>query len=251
MLFHDTVTPDRETASLAYAQRFAGPTGQYLLQVQADYARRLLTPYRGRIARALDVGGGHGQLTPLLLNFSEELWVHGSDETCFQQAFRGHDAEAGRLNKITSSLLHLPFPDRSFDLVTGVRLLAHVERWEELLAEMMRVSNGLVLIDFAPWNSMNFFEPALFQLKRWAEGNTRPFFCHWPHRVRAVFRGGGFTRQVVAKQFAVPMVVHRTLRRPAVSRGVEGALRGIAMTRALGSPALMLAVRPEYLKAAP
>jgi SAM-dependent methyltransferase len=251
MLFHDTVTPDRETASLAYAQRFSGRTGQYLLQVQEDCVRDLLAPYRGRIVRALDVGGGHGQLTRLLRDFSEEFWVHGSDETCFQQAFRQHDAVAGRPNKVASSLLHLPFPDRSFDLVTGVRLLAHVERWEALLTEMMRVSNGLVLIDFAPWNSMNFFEPALFEIKRWAEGNTRPFFCHWPHRVRAVFRSGGFTTQVVAKQFSVPMVVHRALRRPTVSRGLERVLRGLAVTRALGSPALMLAVKPGQSTANP
>ena len=58
-------TPDIETASDAYAQRFTGEAGRYLLSEQEAAVRAVLADWRGETV--LDVGGGHGQLTPFLL----------------------------------------------------------------------------------------------------------------------------------------------------------------------------------------
>ena len=66
-LEHNTLTPDVETASDGYARRFAGPVGTYFLARQAAAVARLLSDSDAPGRRALDVGGGHGQLTPLLL----------------------------------------------------------------------------------------------------------------------------------------------------------------------------------------
>jgi hypothetical protein len=57
MLEHDTTTPDIETASEAYAQRFSGRTGGFLLEVQARTVRRLLADMPAA-ARVLDVKHG-------------------------------------------------------------------------------------------------------------------------------------------------------------------------------------------------
>ncbi|RPI63313.1 MAG: class I SAM-dependent methyltransferase, partial [Lysobacterales bacterium] len=70
-------TPDIETASDAYAQRFAGAAGRYLLAEQEAAIRALLADWRG--GSVLDVGGGHGQLTPLLQTLAREVVVLGSD----------------------------------------------------------------------------------------------------------------------------------------------------------------------------
>ena len=50
----DPAVPDIETASDAYALRFSGPVGDYLLDVQAQTVRRLLSDAAiegGRVAR--------------------------------------------------------------------------------------------------------------------------------------------------------------------------------------------------------
>jgi hypothetical protein len=44
---HDTETPDVETASEAYARRFSGPIGAYLLDVQRDLVMRMLPAASG------------------------------------------------------------------------------------------------------------------------------------------------------------------------------------------------------------
>ena len=53
-------TADIETSSDGYAARFAGPVGEWMLEIQETITVALLpkTPS----ATILDVGGGHGQL---------------------------------------------------------------------------------------------------------------------------------------------------------------------------------------------
>src|SRR5690606_21590302 len=73
-------TPDVETSSAGYASRFAGPAGKYLLQTQSQAIEQVL---RGLPpGRALDVGGGHGQLVPLLRRLGWQVTVHGTDARC-------------------------------------------------------------------------------------------------------------------------------------------------------------------------
>jgi glycosyltransferase involved in cell wall biosynthesis len=155
-------------------------------------------------------------------------------------------AEAnGRLHFVTSSLWALPFADRSFDLVVGVRLLAHVQRWQALLAEMTRVCRQCLLIEYAPIASANILEPWLFALKRRIEGNTRPFLCYSRHQLAPVLREQGFADLTEQKEFLVPVVVHRALKRPDLSRRIESWNRSLGLTRWFGGPALLLAERSE------
>ena len=145
ILAHDVTTPDIETSGRAYARRFSGPVGAYLLGVQSETVRRLLSYGGIQGGRVLDVGGGHAQLTHLLLALGFEVWVQGSAPCCAKRLGPLMDEAKGRLHFVTSSLWALPFGDRAFDLVVGIRLLAHVERWQALLTE---------LASSACWSSM-------------------------------------------------------------------------------------------------
>ena len=221
MVHDDPAVPDIETASDAYALRFSGPVGDYLLDVQAKTVQRLLSEAAIKGGRVLDVGGGHAQLTRLLLALGFEVWVQGSTPSCAERLVPlMHEAE-GRLHFVTSSLWSLPFADRAFDLVVGIRLLAHVDRWQALLAEMGRVCRQAVLVDFPPIVSANVLEPWLFALKRRLEGNTRRFRCYSMRQMAPVLRDLGFVDLLQHKQFLAPMVVHRRLRRPDLSRQIE------------------------------
>jgi SAM-dependent methyltransferase len=247
LLDHDTITPDLETASEDYARRFAGPTGRYFLDSQQASLIGLLGAPTGPL-RVLELGGGHGQLAPALLAVGHEVWVQGSAAVCARRLGPLLADRPDRLRFVVSSLWSLPFADRTFDVVLAVRLLAHVERCPELLQEMARLSRRTVIVDFPARVSANLLEPALFALKRRLEGNTRPFFCYRPRELQAPLARAGFGRFRLAKQFTLPMVVHRTLRAPGLSAALEGGCRWLGLTALLGTPCLLAA---ERLDAAP
>lgn len=238
---HDTVTPDVETSGVVYEGRFGGAVGQFLLESQEQAVARLLAEDLPRQPRVLEVGGGHGQLTPFLLERGCRVWVHGSAPSCARRIRPLLQAHPDRLGFVSASLWSLPFPDDAFDLVIAIRLLAHVERWEELLAEMSRVCRGRLLVDFPPRAGLNLLQPLLFPLKRRSEGTTRPYFSYSQHDLTRFLAHFGFHRFTCERLFGMPMVVHRILGRPDLSRSIEAGARKLGITRVMGGPALMLA----------
>jgi glycosyltransferase involved in cell wall biosynthesis/ubiquinone/menaquinone biosynthesis C-methylase UbiE len=241
----DATPPDIETAGEAYARRFSGPEGAYLLEIQAQTVQRLLSNTAITGGRVLDVGGGHAQLTRLLLALGFEVWVQGSAPSCVQRLIPLMPEAQGRLHFVTSSLWALPFANRTFDLVVGIRLLAHVERWQALLSEMARVCRQGLLVEYPPIISANMLEPWLFALKQRIEGNTRRFRRYSKSEVTPVLHHLGLVEITERKQFLIPMVVHRALKRPGLSRQAEAWCGRLRLTDLLGSPALLLARRPR------
>ena len=128
-------------------------------------------------------------------------------------------------------------------MVLAVRLLTHLEGWRQALAEMCRVARSAVIVDYPDTRSFNRLYGALFSWKRAVEGNTRAFRCFRPGEVIAELGRHGFGRPAVRRQFFLPMVVHRAVGRAGVSRAMEGVSAGLGLTRALGSPVLLRAMR--------
>jgi SAM-dependent methyltransferase len=245
-LEHDTRTPDLHTASADYARRFAGPIGAYLLEVQEQATDALLPPSPDPAAtrpRALDVGGGHGQLTALLLRRGYDVWVQGSRPAWAERLLELKARNPDRVHLVVADLWQLPFADRSFDLVLGFRLLAHVEATEPLVREMARVSRDVVVADYAPLWSANLLEPLLFRIKRLLEGNTRPYFCYTAAQLRRWLGAAGFSGFQQARQFWLPMVIHRKLDAPARSARLEALGRRLGLTALIGAPVVFLARR--------
>lgn len=244
MIEHNTSTPDIETSNLDYASRFRGPIGEYLLRVQEDAILRLVRSSRapGPLT-VIEVGGGHGQLTPMFLNQGCRVWVQGSDVSCGSRIEPLLREQSDRLQFVVSNLWKLPFGDRSFDVVVAIRLLSHVTDWRLLLQEMARVCKSRLIVDFPPILSANVFEPVLFSLKRRVEGNTRPYFCYTKRSLEGVLRSAGFVSFHYRKQFFAPMVVHRILGRPQLSRKFEQCASSCGLTALLGAPSVLLACR--------
>jgi SAM-dependent methyltransferase len=237
---HETRVPDVETSSPGYATRFAGPVGRWFLEVQTSRALALIAAAASGPLTVLEVGGGHGQLTGALVAAGHRVVVHGSRGAC-------HRGPGGRerVDRVISDLWQLPFGPRSFDLVVGVRLLAHVQAWRELLAEMGRVAARLVLIDFPARGALHRLAPRLFGAKRWVEANTRPYFGYDVGEVEQAFGAAGFRALGVARQFGLPMALHRLAGRPGLSRRLERGAAALGFTRRAGSPILLLAARDE------
>jgi SAM-dependent methyltransferase len=235
--------PDVETSSEQYAQRFSGEAGAYLLRVQDEGLRSLLEHARdeGPIRSALDVGGGHGQLIEALLDTGADVTIVGSNQICAQRLLNGPYAE--KVAYRSAELLALPYDDCSIDLVTSIRLMAHMTHWHVLIAELCRVSAKYVIIDYPTLLGMNALSLATFPLKRAIERDTRIYRSFWPFQINRIFNRHGFRRCVVYKQFTAPMALHRLL--GARMAGPEEALRRIGITRLIGNPVLALFERTE------
>lgn len=234
---------DVETSSEAYARRFSGPVGGFFLAVQAEATLDLLrvNPRSSPSLRIVDVGGGHGQLAGTLADAGHDVTVVGSTEAC-----RGRVqslVNEGRARWLTADLLRLPFEARSFDVALAFRLLPHVARWRELVAELCRVAAGAVIVDYPSRRSVNAISGSLFAAKKRVEGDTRPFAVFADGEVDAAFAANGFVVLERRRQFTVPMALHRAVGAAGLSRGLEQAARAAGLTARFGSPVIAEAFR--------
>jgi len=229
---------DLDPSTERYAQRFAGSTGEWLLSVQTRAVRKLIAPWAG--GTVLDIGGGHGQIARPLLEDGHKVVVLSSTEAAFGQAAK---IEHPALTLTTGDLMDPPFADQSFDVVTAVRMMAHVGDWPRFVAGLSRVARHAVIVDFPVPGGVNALEPLLFGLKKRLEGDTRRFATMRKPEVRAAFEANGFMPGGEIGQFVLPMVVHRKLKAPGFSGALESGLGAIGLGRAMGTPVVMAAVR--------
>ncbi len=236
-----TERADIETASEDYASRFSGTVGRYFLEVQTQIVLQLLKYMPG--ASILDVGGGHAQLVGPLVEKGFKITVTGSAEVCRSRL--DQLLKPGTFSYRTCDSLHLPFADQQFDVVLAVRLLPHVGQWQALLGEMCRVAGKSVILDYPDRRSANIMYDLLFDVKKKMEGNTRTFTLFSRDQLVGEFSRQGFMRPVFKPEFFIPMVVHRKLKKPAVSKSLESFCRTIGLTGLLGSPILLRSDRRQ------
>ena len=230
---------DVETSSAAYARRFEGPVGRWFLELQARTTVELLRPRAG--TSVLDLGGGHAQLTAPLVEAGCDVTVYGSAESCSERVQEW--VRSGRARFRCGPLLRAPWPDGSFDAALAFRLLPHVERWRELVAELCRVARAAVLLDYPTRRSLNAAAGPLFALKRGVEGDTRPFTVFADADVRAAFHAASFAVTARRGEFVLPMALHRAVGLASLSRAAEGLLGLLGLRRLLGSPVILRAER--------
>lgn len=231
-------TADVETASESYARRFAGGVGAWFLELQARTTLELLRPLP-RGARIIDVGGGHAQLAPALLEAGYELTVLGSRPQCAARLSPWLDD--GRCRFTVGSVIDPPYDDRSFDAAIAFRLLPHVSAWRALLRGLCRVARRQVIVDYPSRRSVNVLAGELFAAKKRFEGNTRPFTLFSPAEIRRAFEEDGFRVTAERAQFLWPMVLHRLLGRAWISKALEAPGRWTGLVRWLGSPIIVRA----------
>ena len=241
---HDTTRPDIETSSDEYASRFSGPAGAFLLERQRAAVTELIQAAAPAPLHVLELGGGHGQLLPSLLSAGHQVTIHGSDPVCFRRVAPELASHSRQVACCVSSLWELPFQTGTFDRVVGLRLLAHVVRWQELLDEIVRVSRCLVLIDFPLHRGGQRLAGALFGLKRTVERRTtRPFFLYSEQDVVAHLRWRGMQVAGRRGQFALPIALHRAIGSPRISQALERGLSRVQVAERARSPVLLLARR--------
>ncbi len=234
-------TADIESSSDAYATRFAGATGTWMLEIQARLCLDLIKPH-GDNLEILDVGGGHGQLAIPLTREGHRLTVLGSAPVC-EHRIRSI-TESGAAKFVVGNVVALPFPDQSFDVALSFRLVTHCTQWEKLIAELCRVARKTVIVDYPTGQSINAIAPALFEAKKKVEVNTRTWRLFRHDEIRNTFAAHGFQPAGLRKQFFLPMVVHRMLKSRPVSAASERVCRALGLTTLAGSPVIAAFYRP-------
>lgn len=232
-------TADIETSSDNYASRFSGDIGAWLLKVQEKATLQMLSSYPN--ATILDVGGGHGQLTEAFIRNGHQVTVLGSAEVCQERIRKFTDQ--GLCDFKVGNVLELPFADRAFDVVVSYRFLAHVTQWKEFIFELSRVANHSVILDYPTVRSLNYISPLLFSLKKRIEKNTRPFVCYRESEIIEYLKTLDLFLDERCAQFFWPMVLHRVLGMPNVSRLLEGVTRQLGLNALFGSPVILKVVK--------
>jgi ubiquinone/menaquinone biosynthesis C-methylase UbiE len=239
---HDGLCEDADigTSSEDYARRFTGAVGRWFIETQTRVTLSVL----GALpvgASVLDVGGGHAQIAPPLIEAGYEVTVVGSDPSCSARLRPWLVDRRCRFQ--VADLRALPFPDASFDAVVCLRLLPHSVSWTRLIGELCRVALRSVVIDYPSTRSVNIVSSHLFEMKRGIELNTRRFRTFSPQQIRSAFADHGFIVRSEQPQFILPMVLHRLSNRPVVSKIAELPGRFLGLTRWFGSPIIVRADR--------
>jgi ubiquinone/menaquinone biosynthesis C-methylase UbiE len=233
-----TENADLHASSDEYAARFGDAVGQWMLQVQEQALFELLD---NQCASVLDVGGGHGQIAIPLAQHDHSVTVVGSSHLSAQRL--APFIESGAISFKVANLIELPYHDKSFALTTSFRLMSHCTQWRTLVAELCRVSEHAVIIDYPVWLSVNILTPLLFFVKRKIEGNTRTYRMFSTLELQREFKKHGFRLERARKQFVWPMALHRMLKSIPLSKNLEAPMRALGITRIVGSPVVAKFVR--------
>lgn len=162
-----------------YEAWYGSPRGRWIGGIEYALLKSMLQPERG--SSLLDIGCGTGHLTRL---FARD--IRGSvagldpDENALAYA-RTHATDAEQY--VTGLAESPPFPDRSFDFTISVTALCFVNRQEQALREMIRVTRRRFVLGLLNRNSL------LYLQKSRGGGSGGYLGAHWhtPSEIRALF----------------------------------------------------------------
>jgi SAM-dependent methyltransferase len=184
--------------------------------------------------RVLEVGCGTGLILERVRGFASEVCGVDLSPGMLERARdRGLDVRE-------ADCTALPFPDASFDVAYSFKVLAHVDRIDQALAEMARVvrPGGHLVFDVYNRHSMRWLIKRVFGPRRtsdeYDEGAIGTRFWH-PAEARRHFPAG--TRLVSSAGIRIATVHPAVNRLPVVgplSRGLEWRLMDSPLSRFAG-----------------
>ncbi len=128
--------------------------------------------YPGKVPRVLDLGCGAGFLANELARTG--LKVTGIDSSANSlEVARRHDCTRS-VEYLTGSALALPFPDRSFEVVSAMDFLEHIEQPARVLSESARVLVPGGLFFFHTFNRNIVSYLVVIKGVEWFVRNTPP-----------------------------------------------------------------------------
>jgi len=223
------------------ARRFSGPIGEMIAKSQA----RVLANMVGRIKdrAVLDVGTGTGRAALILALGGARVTAVDASEEMLAIA-RQRAAEQMLTIKFQRADAHaLDFADRSFDAVVSFRLLMHVPQWKRCVAELCRVAERLVIVDYPSATSVALIESLTRRALHAAGMKTEPYRVFTAHAIEEAFERNGFRIRSVHRQFVLPIGLHKLIGSRRFTTSTERLLDHAGLLKPFGSPVTLVAER--------
>lgn len=238
-----TVYADPDTARTFDDKRFGGPIGELVASTQARVLANFVGRIRGR--PILDVGTGTGRAALLMAGGGAKVvGVDASEEMLAVARQRARDQGAPVTFKVGDAH-KLEFADRSFDVAMSLRVLMHTPRWSECVAELCRVADQLVILDYPSARSVARIQSLTRRLMAPLGGASEPYRVFTDLEIATALERCGFRVRSVHRLFVLPIALHKALGSPRATLAVEGWLDRIGLLKRLGSPVTLVAERCE------
>jgi SAM-dependent methyltransferase len=238
------VYADPETARGFDERRFGGPIGALVAAEQA----RVLADFVGgaRDRSILDVGTGTGRAAILMARAGGRVTgVDASEEMLAVARHRAADEHLS-IRFLPGDAHQLEFPDRAFDVVMSLRVLMHTPDWRASVAELCRVADRLLIIDYPSATSFALLEAAARRVTYALGAKTEPYRVLGSGTVARELHRRGFQIRSVHRQFFLPIAFHKAIgseRLTTLSRQLSDRL---GLLRLFGSPVTLVAERCEF-----
>ncbi len=233
-----SVYADPDTARTFDDRRFGGPIGELIASTQA----RVLTNMVGRIAERpiLDVGTGTGRAALLFARGGAYVTGVDASEQMLAIARQRAKAEGVAVKFVVGDAHELDFPDRAFDVSVSLRMLMHAPDWRRCIAELCRVSERLVIVDYPSAASVALIES---RARRTLARSAEPYQVFTQKEIAGAFDRCGFTIRSVHRQFVLPIALHKLIGSRRFTLAVEDILDRMHLRDVFGSPVTLVAER--------
>ena len=223
-------------------RRFSGPIGELIAKSQA----RVLANMVGRIndREMLDVGTGTGRAAFILaLGGAKVTAVDASEEMLAIARQRAAEQMLSTIKFQRGDAHALDFGDRSFDVVVSFRMLMHTPQWKRCVAELCRVAERLVVVDYPSATSVALFESLARRGMHAAGMKTEPYRVFTHKTITQAFDRNGFRIRSVHRQFVLPITFHKAIRSRRFTLWSENLLDHTGLLKPFGSPVTLVAER--------
>lgn len=222
--------------------RFGGPIGALVASSQA----KTLSDFVGRIQhrRILDVGTGTGRAALLFARGGARVTAVDASPQMLEVA-RARTAEQG-IRSITfgvGDVQALEFPNRSFDVVCCLRVLMHTPRWRTVVAELCRVADQLVIVDYPSATSVALIESLARRAAHAAGARTEAYRVFTRGAIADAFAQNGFRIRSIHRQFVLPIALHKVIGSRTFTQRSEYVLDRLGLLKPFGSPVSLVAER--------
>lgn len=236
-----SVYADPAMATSFDRRRFSGPIGEMIAGTQA----RVLANFVGRITDRpiLDVGTGTGRAALLLSRGGAHVTGIDASEEMLAVARQRAAEQGAKVRFLVGDAHAIDFPDRSFDVAVALRVLMHSPRWRVCVAELCRVADRLVIVDYPSRYSVALFQSVARRVLHAIGVKTEPYRVFSHSEIVDALSKGGFRVRSVHRQFVLPIAFHKLLHSMRLTLFLEGILDRLGFLKIFGSPVTLVAER--------
>jgi 2-polyprenyl-3-methyl-5-hydroxy-6-metoxy-1,4-benzoquinol methylase len=236
-----TVYADPATARTFDERRFGGPIGDLIATHQATVLANMVGRIRDR--RILDVGTGTGRAALLFARGGAQVTGIDASEEMLAVARHRAAQEHANVAFLVGDAHALQFPDRAFDVVVSLRVLMHTPRWRTCVAEMCRVAERLVIVDYPSVRSTALLQAIVRRVLHVGRVRTEPYRVFSDREIVEAFRVAGYRVRSADRQFVLPIAFHKAVGSRRFTQWSERLLERIGLLKLFGSPVTLVAER--------